>query len=182
MDVPAFDVTTALSEAEIATLHRIDTERTRAAAPATSAAPEVMVGIGLAVLVAVIAARAGLVATGDAWRIALLVLLAFAAGAGAMLRVSWRTYRRAATGLTPQARLLMEPRRFLIGDAGIEALGASADAIWRWRAFSEAHARDGLLLLHADLSRTVAIPHRAFAGPAEADAALAYCRNRVRPA
>ena len=177
MSAPAFTVEAALTPDELRRAAALG-QRDLAPVPRADALAATAAGMVVAIGGAATCVAGGLIAADGAWAVAMSLLVAFIAGLLVMGAVIARRYRRAMRAVQ-EAPLAREPRRYLIGDDGLVVLGATADAHWRWPAFTSADITDGLLVLQADVSRAVSIPTRAFRDEAEAQATLAYARARI---
>jgi hypothetical protein len=76
-------------------------------------------------------------------------------------------------------RQVFAPRTSRLSDDGVELATPDTRTLYAWSAIDRAEERGGLILLWAGPMLASAVPVRAFASAAEAQAFLAECRSRA---
>ena len=177
-----FAAEAALTDAELDAVQGRMMARTRAFVPAPAAWRETLAGLAVALGGGVLAVLLGATTERDGFTVVMLLLAAYVAGLLAMRWAIGRHYRAVSAAQRRSTSFLQERRRYALGEDGIRVDGATADALWSWRALTEAEKAEGLLLFWVGHAHGFGIPARGFARPETAAAALAYARARIAAA
>lgn len=179
---PALVAEAALTDAELDAVHRRAVARTSALVPTPIGWRELVVGLVLAVAGALLALLLDATTERGGPVVALLLLIAYAAGLYAMIWIMTRRQRAVVVAQRRSTPFLYERRRYRLGKDGIQMNADTAESLWSWRALTEVEEVGGLLLFWAGHAWTFGIPVRGFASPEVAAAALAYARARIAAA
>lgn len=141
--------------------------------------PASLLGLAAALAGAGVLVVAGVIQEGDGLTVAFVILASFGLGVAAATNEFWRSHRRARKLRWSSTPFLGEERVIEIREDGIHVRGPSADAWWRWTALTDVTVRGGSLFFWVGGGHAFSIPTRAFAGLQQAEAALAYARDRI---
>jgi hypothetical protein len=176
---PRHAATAALTEADLDTFEACMLARTRDVTPRPRAWRETLLGLLVALAAGLAAVALDAVTEAEAFTVVILAFLAYAAGLLAMRAAVLRHLRAANAARRDSTAFLTERRRFDLTEDGIEVRGATARAAWSWRALTDAERWGDLLVFRIGIAHGFAVPVRAFADAAEAEAALAFARARI---
>jgi hypothetical protein len=103
----------------------------------------------------------------------------FAAGMFTQLLATKLTFDMSRRHLRQATRQTFAPRTVRLTDEGIELALPEARSLYAWSGIDRAEQTGGLILIWAGHVMVAALPARAFASDADAQAFLAECRSRA---